>query len=126
MDMRDVESNEKLYGFLSNGGFSPEINLKLIKRQIEKNGETIIVIEGKSMVPFLRSGDRVKITKLHKLSVGLVILFYTTDIFNKINIVLHRVIKIEGQKIWTKGDNNSRIDEYIHVENVLGEFSGIV
>lgn len=122
---REAEKNEMNNLFI-NRLFSLEMKLKLIRKRLEKEGELIVAIDGESMYPFVKSGNHVRVIKLNEVSIGKVVLFYTTDIFGNVNFVLHRIVKMEGQKIWTKGDNNSYIDEYIYAENILGEFSKIV
>lgn len=102
------------------------IKLKLIKRQIEIKGELVIAIDGESMFPFIKNGDFVRIKRLSTISIGQIVLFYTNDIFGNAKFVLHRIVKTDCRKIWTKGDNSDKIDEYIYVENILGEFVEVV
>ena len=93
---------------------------------MEINGELVVAVDGESMYPFIKNGDHVRIKRLKEMSIGKIVLFYTSDIFGNVKLVLHRIVKIENEKIWTKGDNNKRTDEYVYAENILGEFVEIV
>ena len=129
---REVERREKIYildgvrGLLVNKEIPCSIKLKLIKKQMEINGELVVAVDGESMYPFIKNGDHVRIKRLKEMSIGKIVLFYTSDIFGNVKLVLHRIVKIENEKIWTKGDNNKRTDEYVYAENILGEFVEIV
>jgi len=85
------------------------------------NSEDIYLIEGDSMVPFIKNGNTVVIdrsVKFESLKIGDVIIFtarvntqYGTGRQNYIQQpVAHRIIKKKGSTFITKGDNNPFID----------------
>ena len=84
---REVERREKIYildgvrGLLVNKEIPCSIKLKLIKKQMEINGELVVAVDGESMYPFIKNGDHVRIKRLKEMSIGKIVLFYTSDIF---------------------------------------------
>ena len=75
----------------------------------------IAVVSGGSMYPLLHNGDQIVVLKNQPFTLGDVVLC-DADGFMR----THRVIKIKGRKIWTKGDNVPHCDEAIDVEKVIG------
>jgi len=82
-----------------------------------------------SMAPTISSDDVVILTTNFTeadLRVGNIIAFEST-IYTPYKALLHRIIRIDGDKIYTKGDNNNYIDEgYIKKENVKALLVGIL
>ena len=113
-------------GFGKGKRFIEKQKLYGIKHKIKNLGAIDLTIIGDSMSPLIKNGDRVRIVKTYHLSVGKVVLFYTEGLFGKIDYIVHRIVKIEREKIWTKGDNNTQADEYICEDNILGEFESVV
>lgn len=76
---------------------------------------------GPSMFPTLRSGDSYVLKKydsILNLKAGDVIVY--AHPYEAMDVV-HRIIKIKGEKIITRGDNNNKVDEYIiSYKNVKG------
>jgi signal peptidase I len=73
---------------------------------------------GKSMFPLLQNKDLLEVDKTSNISIGDIVLF--SDKENE-TWIAHRVIKIQNNCMYTKGDNNQKQDDgYINKEKVLG------
>jgi signal peptidase I len=75
-------------------------------------------VTSSSMWPTLHKGDLVVLNGVHgldDLSVGDIIAFRHEDGF-----AIHRIAKIEGDRITTKGDANSIEDPAIGIQDVVG------
>jgi hypothetical protein len=69
------------------------------------------------MFPTLCPGDEIIVLKPGRFQVGDVIGYH---IGNKTS--LHRIVKIKKERIYTKGDNNLKIDPYtITLDNIIGK-----
>ncbi len=78
-------------------------------------------VTGSSMMPFIRSGDRVLIVKkIRRLSHGEIGLFMLEN-----NLVLHRVKKVKKSGYVFCGDNRFKSDGFIQEENVVGRLIAI-
>lgn len=86
-----------------------------------QNGLTIeLIAGGRSMFPYLRKHDVLKIEKvpIDTVSVGQIICFSRKD-----KLIAHRVIKIENKNkitLYAKGDATKQIDEPISENNYQG------
>jgi len=76
----------------------------------------IFQIASSSMEANLHIGDYIVVLKTADYKEGDIITFKTDDIY-----ITHRIYKLEGEKIITKGDANSTIDESINKEDILGK-----
>ncbi|NPA05346.1 MAG: signal peptidase I [Crenarchaeota archaeon] len=78
----------------------------------------LVVVEGRSMLPLLVSGDLVITTKATNVRIGDIIVYKSCT--SPGSFIIHRVVDIlrRGQEVFyvTKGDNNPYLD------NALGEF----
>ena len=73
---------------------------------------------GDSMSPHLQNRDILEIKSTPSLKKGDIVLFKAGD---DESWVAHRIIMIEGNKIWTKGDNNLRTDDRpLRFEDIAG------
>lgn len=80
-----------------------------------------IPIEGSSMLPLLRHGDRVTVTHgLDGLRRGDVIVFRRGD-----RLVAHRLLKTGRQTFITKGDHTLHLDAPVPAAAVLGRVVGV-
>lgn len=85
---------------------------------IDKN---LTFVVGVSMFPTLLPGDEIVSIESSIISVGDIVSY---KIENK--SILHRVTKIEDEKIYTKGDNNLKVDNYsIKKENIIGKLTQV-
>lgn len=84
--------------------------------------KTAIVLTG-SMEPTLNINDFVIMKKPDKIKVNDIVSYKDK---NSKNEILHRVVKIKGNKITTKGDANNTEDEPINKNQVTGIYIGKV
>ena len=74
-----------------------------------------IKIHGNSMVPNLENGQEVHIIKKSEYCVGDVLVY----LYNDESLLIHRLIKIEGNIYICRGDNSIR-NECISYEDIIG------
>ncbi len=77
---------------------------------------TIYSVETGSMENKIHPGDYILLFKQNKYHVGDIVTFKVKDYF-----VTHRIVKIDGDKIITKGDANNEEDEEISIKQVEGK-----
>lgn len=78
-----------------------------------------VVTSGISMEPLLHAGDMAVVRERDSYRVGEVVAFYNKDLKR---VVLHRILKREGDLYVFKGDNNDFIDSYRPSrEDLIGE-----
>lgn len=80
---------------------------------------TLAVVEGTSMEPTLQSGDLVIVIKrvsLRDIEVGDIVVYRRGG-----TLIIHRVIRIEGDTLITKGDNNWLPDPPVKFQSVIGK-----
>ena len=78
-----------------------------------------VVTSGISMEPMLHAGDLAVVRERDSYRVGDVVAFYNKDLKR---VVLHRILKREGELYVFKGDNNDFIDSYrASREDLIGE-----
>jgi signal peptidase I len=79
---------------------------------------------GSSMLPFIRSGDYITIRYIRweELKIGDIIA-YSDNGYN--NITCHRLVKIEGSILITKGDSHNQGYERILPNSLLGKLISI-
>ena len=77
---------------------------------------TIYSVETGSMENKIHPGDYILLFKQKKYNVGDIVTFKIKDYF-----VTHRIVKIEGDRITTKGDANNEEDEEISSNQVEGK-----
>ena len=70
-----------------------------------------------SMQPTLKVGDNVIVKKQNEYKVGDIISYKMNDIY-----VTHRIVKIEGDMITTKGDANDVEDPPFNKSKILGKY----
>ena len=76
---------------------------------------------GSSMMPFIKSGDKILIVKkIRRLTKGEIGLFLLED-----TLVLHRVKKVEKDGYLFSGDNRYRSDGFIQESQVVGRLIAI-
>jgi signal peptidase I len=89
---------------------------QLLMRTLHSEYPTLTVISH-SMYPALNRGDMilVKSTTLEEIQVGTVVVFRHAD-----GLAVHRVVRISGDRIVTKGDGNPKEDNPITFDDVVG------
>jgi len=79
---------------------------------------TLLNVKGKSMYPTIQEPSQCLCVKKEKYSVGDIIFFFA-EIGGEINGISHRIVKIEDESIYTKGDNNLWVDPPMTEENIV-------
>lgn len=81
----------------------------------------VLVLTG-SMEPYMKTNGLVltkAVSDIDELAVGDVITYHVENLEGKLLRITHRIIEIDGEKIYTKGDNNSVDDGFpLTIENV--------
>lgn len=79
-------------------------------------------VEGDSMHPVIRSGDYVRVLpcSVSELRRGDVILASTGR-----GLTAHRIVRTEGQRVITRGDNSLRADPAIDKTQILGRVAEV-
>ena len=73
-------------------------------------------VETGSMEDEIHSGDYVLLHKTNDYNVGDVVTYKFDDYF-----ITHRIIKIEGEKVTTRGDANNIVDDEISISQIVGK-----
>ena len=79
------------------------------------------LVKGNSMLPTIKQDQKVKILKTKDVKIGNIIIFKGNSKKKKNFKVIHRVVKIDGNKIITKGDNSNNCDVPITYKEILGK-----
>lgn len=92
-----------------------------VKAQIEQGKKVRIRVRGNSMLPFLRNNDEALLippTQEH-IRKGTPVVAATDEL----GIVLHRIVKVEGERITLLGDGNIRQYEHTSPERIIAVVS---
>lgn len=82
-----------------------------------KNGYSVIVpVKGKSMTPFIFSGERVLLEKAYTINIGDIVLAHLPN--NGGMFVVHRVYNITDEAVILMGDGNITAYEVCHPDSV--------
>lgn len=96
--------------------------LPVMDEMLENGMEVTFVTNGISMLPLLRDKDSVTIKKSDVYKKNDVVLFKRLDSA----FVLHRIIKIDGETVFTEGDSLCGKDEPINKEQILGKATAFI
>lgn len=104
--------------------------------EAKKNGEgyflfgyrPVLILTG-SMEPYMMTNSLAmtkEVTSLDQLEIGDVVTYHVdTESGNTLRIT-HRIVAIDNEKIYTKGDNNNVIDGYpLTIENIEAKVIGV-
>lgn len=80
-----------------------------------------LVASGTSMLPTIKPGDILQIKKKSEYKIGSIIVFVNPSFETENVFVVHRIIDLGKNKVFTKGDNLPFYDPVINIGNVLGE-----
>lgn len=75
-------------------------------------------VQGNSMYPTILNNSRCLCVRQDEYSVGDII-FYFANINGQLNGVLHRIIKIENDSYYPRGDNNNFVDPPMAKESIV-------
>jgi signal peptidase I len=83
-----------------------------------------VTTTGTSMEPMLHAGDLVLVRSSDSYHVGDVVAYHNPDIDE---VVLHRIVGVDGDRFVMQGDNNSWLDSYQPAEpDIIGTMAGHV
>lgn len=75
---------------------------ELIRERVEAGGTAKLVVTGRSMEPLFKDGlTVVELSAPRKIKKYDIVLYVRPDG----NVVLHRVVKLRGEVLWLRGDN---------------------
>lgn len=97
--------------------------LLIINETLQRTGTVRFRVVSNSMLPLIKNGDWIEVVMIHEISslkIGDIILFRRPSDF-----LLHRVVKMSEDLIWTKGDRNRTIDAPINRSDVLAKLTKI-
>lgn len=98
-----------------------KVKMGLIKQALGKKETIALVMQGKSMEPFLREGDYLFISKcrLQDYEFADIIAFETNA--TNMGLIVHRILNKRGDYFFTKGDASLRRDPPVAFSKVLGK-----
>ena len=73
-----------------------------------------VVLSG-SMEPAISEGDLIIVKEIEKFAKNDVVVYDDTE-----NLVVHRIVDIDGESVTTKGDANPVADQPVHVSAIMG------
>lgn len=91
-------------------------SITILNLILQKYGTADLRVFGDSMFPSIKNGDNITITKLPSYSLNDIVVFQ----YKLEGLIVHRIIKIEENTYYCKGDNATRI-ETINKEHILGK-----
>jgi len=97
--------------------------LIFIQDTLQKTGTARFRVVSNSMLPVIKNGDWIEVEVVNEnfsLKIGDIILYRRTTDF-----LLHRVVKMTDDLIWTKGDRNRMIDVPIKWSEVSAKLTKI-
>lgn len=90
---------------------------------IEEGRRVVVRVKGNSMLPFLRGDkDSVELEKASEIKCGDIVLAYVEEC----RFVLHRIIKIDGERVVLMGDGNLKGCEYCRIEDIKAKAVNII
>ena len=90
---------------------------------IEEGKRGIVRVKGSSMLPFLRGDkDSVELEKASEIKCGDIVLAYVEEC----RFVLHRIIRIDGERVVLMGDGNLKGCEYCRIEDIKAKAVNII
>ena len=95
-----------------------QITLRLVSASLDRGEVARLCVTSNSMYPMIRKGDYVLIrtVDLNNLPFGAIVVFR-----RDVELITHRLIKVDSATVLTKGDNNSLPDPPINKALILGE-----
>ncbi len=86
-----------------------------VKDAIREGKDVKIVAKGNSMLPFIRTGDTVVLTKPHRLRTGMIVLVEPQDGI----YILHRIVRLMENDMFLYGDGNLGNKELVPYSSVI-------
>lgn len=86
-----------------------------VKDAIREGKDVKIVAKGSSMLPFIRTGDTVVLTKPHRLRTGMIVLVEPQEGI----YIMHRIVKLMENDMFLYGDGNLGNKELVPYSSVI-------
>ena len=90
--------------------------IEIFKNSIRCGNVECIKVIGFSMEPTIQQNDTIKVQYVDKYSIGDIILYE----YKKQGLLVHRIIAINDNEIWCRGDNAVRIEK-IGYADIIGK-----
>lgn len=95
-----------------------EIYNSLEASEIKEITTVLLNVKGTSMIPTIQDNSECLCVKKEKYEINDIIFFFA-EINNQFNGISHRIIKIEGDEYYTRGDGNDFIDPPMTKESIV-------
>ena len=98
-----------------------------VRQRLAEGKSVIIPVKGNSMMPFLKEGERLVLVPFElpieqqDLRKGTIVLAKKDD-----QMLLHRVVKIKGKRIWLAGDANLVQHEGVELSDILALVDSVI
>ena len=114
--MNKEESHERML-------IANDLLFRVVKELVDERKSVMIKPTGNSMLPFIRGGLDNVVLKVpdRELEAGDIVLFKTGERY-----IIHRICKIEGERITAMGDGNLNAKEQFSRSDVIGIVTEIV
>lgn len=97
-------------------------NKAIVEYLLAKNGYIDLIAHGRSMFPTILDGQRIRIRKSDSFAVGDIIGYWTED---EKSLIVHRVVYIYKNRVFTKGDNSPEIERVVKIDRVAGIYDDL-
>ena len=98
-----------------------KIDENILINALNPNDGIWLTVNGSSMLPNIKDGQRVFLVPASQYSIGDIIAYKVNVSDNVQHIFVHRVIFVRKNYVLTKGDNNSYIDPIkIMYDDIIG------
>ena len=88
---------------------------KILLAQVSYDRDVCISVTGVSMNPTLLEGDTITIRKSNIYDIGDILVYFYKD-----ELLVHRLLKIQRERFFCKGDNSFRLEDMPY-ENIVGK-----
>ena len=86
-----------------------------VKELVKEGKEVKVIAKGNSMLPFIRTGDVVKLGKAYRLKTGMVVLVEASEGL----YIMHRIVKLNENDMVLYGDGNLGNKEVVPYSSVV-------
>lgn len=97
----------------------------LIKILISQKIPFRFKLNGSSMIPTIFNGDIIIVQEFNEITEGKIYL-YTDRLSPTERLVCHRLVRVDGNKLFFKGDSRQQVDFPINKNQIIGEVVDII
>lgn len=91
----------------------------LLRTNLKYRSNTVISVRGTSMLPMFRPGDWITVERASSPKIGEIFVF-----LYKGTLTVHRLVKIEDDLAFLKGDNAMRLED-VRTEDLIGRVTEV-